>query len=453
MTFKNLELTNILKERFKKDKAKSVALQVAIKNDIAYDYFYGSYDEAGNSPTKDTLYGVASLTKSVTAVGIMKLQDESKVSSWLPELELSESVKDKITIHHLLTHTAGFPGMTALNLARVESLERDPDAAHLFGEIPQSDKPIVTVNDMIEVMNSLDYTLIDEPGTLFNYSNEGYALLEEIIKRASKDTYINYINENIFSPLGMDHSVFTVEELKDYREVASPYAFTKDEKRDVFHSPTWWESGEIYGAGSLKSTTKDLLNYLEIFRKDGYVNGQEILSESAVEAMTTSHIQTPNENEYGYGLMVGEFAGKKVIGHGGGVKGVSSYMFVCKELDFTAVALTNIAELAAEDYLVIAFNQITKTDVSLPLNKSKTEGNIEQYVGEYASSEGNKIVVNQLSEGTLELKIDHLTLEAEYEKENIFILPNGKKLAFVIQNNEVTGIFRGMRYIEKIKEE
>ena len=456
MTSEKLELTQTLEERFKKDKVRSVALQVAVKNEVVYDYFYGAYDEKGSQPTEDTLYGVASLTKSVTAVGIMMLQDEGKllvtdlVSSWIPELKLPKSYSEKITIHHLLTHTAGFPGMTALNLARLESLERDPDTAYLFGEFPQSEQSVITVNDMVKVMNNLDYKLIAEPGTLFNYSNESYALLEEIIERASNDNYINYINEKIFSPLEMNHSIFTVEALKDYPEVASPYAFTKDEQQDVFHSPTWWETGEIYGAGALKSTTKDMLKYLEIFKHDGSVNGQVILSRSAVKAMTTAHIQTPNENKYGYGLMVGEFAGRKVIGHGGGVKGVSSYMLVCQELNFSAVALTNIAEIAAEDYVVTAFNQITKTVVSLVYNKTQPKEDLNQYVGNYVSTEGNKIEVKQLSENKLELKIGHLTLEAVYEKEQIFSLPNGKKLAFVVQDNEVTGIFRGMRYIEKV---
>ena len=167
--------------------------------------------------------------------------------------------------------------------------------------------------------------------------------------------------------------------------------------------------------------------------------------------MTTSHIKTPNENEYGYGLMVGEFEGKKVIGHGGGVKGVSSYMLVCKDLNFSAVALTNIQELAAEDYLLSIFSEITGTNVNLQVNKSTDPAELDKYVGEYATSEGNKILVSQLSDNQLQLVIDHLTIEIEHEKENLFILPNGKKLAFVSQNGQITGVFRGMRYIEKVK--
>src|SRR5699024_6052503 len=133
-------------------------------------------------------------------------------------------------------------------------------------------------------------------------------------------------------------------------------------------------------------TTNDLLKYLEIFKNDGYAKGVTILSKAAVETMTTAHIETPNKNKYGYGLMVGDFAGKKVIGHGGGVKGVSSYMLVCKELDYASVALTSSAELPSEDYLVTAFSEITNTNVHIPVTRSNERTDLSKYVGLYRSN-------------------------------------------------------------------
>lgn len=444
-----MKLNEQLKTRFEIDQVPSVALEAAIKDD-RYECFYGAYNETGDKPTHSTLYGVASLTKSMTAVAIMKLQDKGKllvtdlIKDWLPELKLPNQSGNKITIHHLLTHTAGFTGMHAFNLARLESLKRDPDGLKIFGAFPKYKKQVVTVEDMIEAMNDSDYDLIAEPGTLFNYSNEAYALLEEIIKRASKESYINYIKKIILDPLKMNHSVFTVDELDNYPEVAHSYAFTKDKDRKRYYSPTWWESGEIYGSGALKSTTSDILKYLEIFK------GNHILSKQALEAMTTAHIKTPNENEYGYGLLVGEFEGKKVLGHGGGIKGVSSYMFVCKELDFTAVALTNIAEVSAEDYVLSTFNQITEIDISIPIKTADSLPDLTKYIGIYASNEGNEIIINQANPHTLTMEFEHSSLELTYEKDDIFILPNGKKVAFVVQDEEVVGIFRGMRFLNKV---
>src|SRR5690625_7456891 len=73
-------LTNKLTEKFNQDKVKGLALQVMMNNEATYDHFYGSYNEEGATPTENTLFGVASLTKSVTALGIMKLQDDNKLS-------------------------------------------------------------------------------------------------------------------------------------------------------------------------------------------------------------------------------------------------------------------------------------------------------------------------------------------------------------------------------------
>src|SRR5699024_12518537 len=102
---------------------------------------------------------------------------------------------------------------------------------HLFGQFPKSERTVVTVKDMIEAMNESSYNMIAKPGELFNYSNEGYALLEEIIKRASKKTYISFINENIFMQLEMNHSVFTFEELKKLEDLKDHYDFTKDKEQ------------------------------------------------------------------------------------------------------------------------------------------------------------------------------------------------------------------------------
>src|SRR5699024_11787422 len=103
--------------------------------------------------------------------GENKLSGSDLVSCLLTELELRWAVKNLMQIHHLLTHTAGFPGMNAFNLARLESLKQEPDAPHLFGEFPKSERAVITVKDMILAMNESSYNMIAKPGELFNYSN------------------------------------------------------------------------------------------------------------------------------------------------------------------------------------------------------------------------------------------------------------------------------------------
>src|SRR5690625_2819351 len=138
-------LTNKLTEKFNQDKVKGLVLQVMMNNEATYDYFYGSYNEEGETPTENTIFGVASLTNSVTAVGIMNLQDDNEVSlkdlasDSLPELKSRDSVKNSMHSDHLLERTAGLPGMNTFNLARLESLQQDADTPNLFGQIPKSE--------------------------------------------------------------------------------------------------------------------------------------------------------------------------------------------------------------------------------------------------------------------------------------------------------------------------
>src|SRR5699024_7650836 len=99
----------------------------------------------------------------------MKLQDDGKLSvtdlikKWLPENNLSNLSENKITIHHLLTHTAGFQAKNEFNLAEQQSLERDPDDLNIFDAFTKYKKQVVIIKDMIEAMNDTEYDLIAEP--------------------------------------------------------------------------------------------------------------------------------------------------------------------------------------------------------------------------------------------------------------------------------------------------
>lgn len=435
-----------------------MALLAAKNGEVIYEKNYGYRHVERKLPvTNETIFGVASLTKSFAALAILQLQDKAKLSvhdevtKWLPELT---AIQPNTTIHHLLTHTAGYPGMAAFNKARLESLKRDPDGAYLFGELPLHEgKKVASVSDLIGVMNEEDFSFIGKPGELFNYSNESYALLQEIIERASGMNFEEFIDQNIFNLLQMDRSFFKLEDVQEDKNVTDIYAFTKDTKKEVFHSPIWWDSGEIYSAGALKSTTNDLIKYLEIYRKDGFVNGKRIVSQKAVNDMLTPYFYTLNDNQYGYGFLVGNYAGVNVAGHGGGVKGVSSYMLVAKEEGMTISVLTNIAEVAAENIALVALRYLL--DIEEPVVTTPaftmTNAQLQKYSGRYKTNEGQEVEVT-VKDSRLSVRIQHNTLYVTPFAEHIFQLQDGKKIAFLPDDaGKIKGIFRGMRYLQKVE--
>src|SRR5690625_6644858 len=93
-------------------------------------------------------------------------------------------------------------------------------------------------------------------------------------------------------------------------------------------------------------------------------------------------------------------------------------MYICKELYYTSVDLTNSAELPAEDYLVTAFSEITNTNVDIPVSRSNERKDVSKYVGVYRSNEGTEIVVNEVEDFQLKLTIGHLTLDRKSTRLN-----------------------------------
>lgn len=438
-----------------------MAIIASRNGDVIYEKYAGYRNvKEQQVVTGETIFGLASLTKSVTALAIMLLRDEGKVNvtdrvvKWLPELKKwNEFYKRHITIHHLLTHTAGFSGMGAFHLARRESVEQDPDGAYLLGEFTGNDY-VYTVRDLMAAMSQENAPFIGMPGDIFNYSNESYALLQEIVERASGETFSQFTETRIFKDLGMVDAKYTFDDITEEADVTELYAFTKETPKQVFHSASWWASGAIYSAGALKASARDVQKYLELFRLNGCVDGVQLISAESMREMKTAQVTTPNGVHYGYGLVVGSYGGEDVVGHGGGVKGISSYMLATDNI--TVTVLTNIAEVAAENLalLVLGACQTDKLTDEEPMMTSHVESlsadTLQGYVGHYATNERQSVDV-MVKAGGLQLHLqNNLTSDVQPIGNNQFILPDGKKVSFIADSDGVIqGIFRGMRYIQK----
>lgn len=451
-------LDETLDKKCQSEQIPGMALSVSEDGERIFDKMYGYRDAERKQPvTADTIFGAASITKSFAALAVMQLVDAGKLAvedpviDWLPEFKVPhQTYSGKITIHHLLTHTAGFPGLSTVNQARRKSIEHDPDGAYLFGEMPKGRNAVKSVTDVMEAMAETDFKMLGAPGEVFNYSNESYALLQEIIERASGRSFIVYMENQIFEPLQMKQSTFLTEDLSQRENTTELYAYTKDIERNVFHSPAWWDVGEIYANGSLKTSASDLMTYLEVYRLGGLVNGKRIVSEESVRKMTESHVTLPNGNQYGYGLQVGPHSNIHFIGHGGSIKGVSSNIQLAKEKGLAVCVLMNIADADAEGMAFTVMNQLLDIhDVGLSADFSVTTDALEKYTGHYRTLEGQEVDVGFRNDTLYIQDIDDITLRP-YEA-NKFLTPDGRKLIFTVDDSEqVTGVFRGMRWLPRI---
>lgn len=154
---------------------------------------------AGAPVTPDTVFGVASVTKSFTALAVMQLHEAGKLSvddpvtRYLPEFRTPDAEATRaITLHHFLTHTAGFPPLPSRFFAFARSAEGDAAA----GGKPSwaaDHAPIDTYEDLMDYLAEGGYMMLGAPGKRFSYCNEGFALLGAIIARVSGQPYEEYV--------------------------------------------------------------------------------------------------------------------------------------------------------------------------------------------------------------------------------------------------------------------
>src|SRR5699024_506305 len=192
-----------------------LALVISKGKDRVYEYYHGYRDVENRLPvTGETVFGLASITKSFASLAIMQLAERGLLSvhdpvqKWITNFKLPGGrASGEVQIHHLMTHSAGLPGLPTVHQARLGSLLQDPDGRELFGDDSLFDKKqISSVEELVEELAKEEVELLGEPGEIFNYSNESYALLQKIIEVTSGRDFLDYMEENIFLALQMERS-------------------------------------------------------------------------------------------------------------------------------------------------------------------------------------------------------------------------------------------------------
>ena len=185
------EVDRLMKDYAAQAHAPGAAWGVVVDGQLAHTGVAGYRDLATKAPVDaDTVFRIASMTKSFTAMSILKLRDEGKLAlddpaeRWVPELRgLKYPTTDspKITIRHLLSHSAGFPE-----------------------DNPWGDQQLARTDAEMSAMLKAGIPFSNAPGVAYEYSNYGFAILGRIVQNVSKQPYAVYVRENILEPLGMN---------------------------------------------------------------------------------------------------------------------------------------------------------------------------------------------------------------------------------------------------------
>ena len=287
---------------------------IAENGQILINEGYGMADiDTGRPNTSLTQQRIGSLTKQFTAAAILRLQELEKLNVDDPvNLYLADYPGgEQITIHQLLTHSAGVPNYYT----------RQSDIASLV-QTP------ISIQDLLGRFSGqpLDFP----PGQQFAYSDSGYVVLTAIIESASGISYADFLQEQFFDQLGMARTGY--DYLHDnLAEPAIGYNLTPRGPQEVASVESSWASG----AGALYSTVEDLYLW------DQALNDGQVIGKDSLESMLTPWIDMGQGYSYGYGLEIGHLAGRTVQTHAGNIFGFGSFMAHFPEDDATIIILGN----------------------------------------------------------------------------------------------------------------
>lgn len=344
--------------RYVKNNQFSGAVLVARGGKVVLSKGYGMANyELDVANVAQTKFRLGSITKQFTAMAILQLQEkgllsvDDPVTKYFPDYKIAE----KVTIHHLLSHTSG-----------IHSFTSDPGYGQIMTLPSPVEKTIARFKD-----KPLDFA----PGEKWDYSNSGYILLGAIIEKVSGKSYEAYLKENIFDPLGMvntgyDHSDVIL------KNRAAGYQINGSK---MINAP-YLDMTIPHAAGALYSNVEDL-----------YLWDRALYTEKLVKKASLEKMFTPVKNYYGYGWAIENQKDHKRISHNGGINGFGTQINRYVNDDVCVIVLSNLVPSPvgkiANDLGTIAFGE------TLELAKERKEIKVDPkiydaYAGQYELAPG-----------------------------------------------------------------
>lgn len=335
---------------------------------------YGLADKRLGIPcTPETFFDIGSITKQFAAAAIMKLEADGKLSTSDPITKFFDGVpedKTSITIHHLLTHTAGL----------------------LHGYVHRGDYEEIHRDEQIKLI--FDTPLQSKPGEKWSYSDWGFIMLAAIVEKLTGQSYESYLNETFFKPLGMNSTGYPNPEMDEDKVVK----YQNEELPVDFESPLdrpgpYWR---LKGCGGILSSTVDLYKWHMALKEEG------ILPEEQRKKLFTPYVKTTmGESFNAYAWFVEKTdRGTTLIQHGGGnYEGGTCKFLRYVDEDIVIIILSHVyldfLKLdrwgAIDDIKKIVFGGDYKM---LPEFIEIDPAILQRYTGTYEFSSGGKLIVS-----------------------------------------------------------
>lgn len=313
---------------------------ISEKGKIIYEKAFGYANAENRTPlTENTIFLIGSVAKTFTSAAVLKLREQGRlnlddrITTFLPELSY-----ENVTLRHLLTHTSG--------LLEYQSEE-------IIKEIAGKG---VDNAELAKVFARLNPKQAFEPGAKWEYSNTNYILLALVVEKVSGKPFPQFVRDNIFVPAGMTRSFVSISNIPDTlkKEVAAGYRFTNPLATAPVNVDTldgarraYATKKNLYGAGNVYSTARDLLKFHQALQRGKILNKQSLLEMYSPARLTTGadykpFARTNYPSKDALGWFVADDASGKIVYHPGGDIGYVSYFLRNTTKDQSVIVLSNI---------------------------------------------------------------------------------------------------------------
>lgn len=333
-----------LLNRLHQEEAFSGNVLISEKGKVIYARSFGYANAENKTPlTQDTIFLIGSVAKTFTAVAVLKLKEQGKlnlddsITKYLPELSYKN-----VTLRHLLTHTSGL---------------LEYQAPEIIKEIAEKG---VNNAELIRVFARINPKQEFEPLSKWDYSNTNYILLALVVEKVSGKSFPQFVRENIFIPAQMTRSFVLLNNVPEplKKEITNGYRFTSflatagvnvDTLRGA--RSAYATKRNLYGAGNIYSTTRDLLKFHQALQRGKILTRQTLAEMYSPAKLSTgenynSFLRTnyPSKDALGWFVADDDSHGK-IVYHPGGDIGFVSYLLRNTTKDQSVIILSNMESL------------------------------------------------------------------------------------------------------------
>lgn len=415
------EVDRIFREYASNRKLPGLIWGVVIDGRLAHVDSVGVRERKGNAPvTPSTVFRIASMTKSFTALAVLKLRDEGKLSlddpvaKWVPEfakMELPTRDSPPLRIRQLLSQNSGFPE-----------------------DNPWGDRQLGITDDELTRWLRAGIPFSTPPGSRYEYSNYGFALLGRVVAKASGMPYEQYVRSEILSQLKMSSTTFEFSEVPPDRRAVG-YRLRPD---GVYQEEAPLPHGAFGAMGGLLTSAEDLGKYVAFHlsawparddpeagpvRRASVREMARLWTPANLAVKRTAGGLELSQSGYGYGLRIAsDCRFDLIVGHGGGLPGFGSYMSWLPEYGVGMFAMTNLTYEGPSAPINQAWNAMLKTGGlrkrELPASPvlSRMRDRIVSLWRSWNDSEAREIAANNL---LLDKPIDERRAEIAKLKEQV----------------------------------